>query len=72
MQFNANKTKEVVFSCKKVKAYHPQALLGNDLIKGECHHKHHGMELDSELNFQSYQGSYWEGKKGNWDDKVPA
>ena len=54
MQFNANKTEGVVFSCKKVKPYHPHALLGNDLIKRESHHKHLGMQLDSELNFQSH------------------
>ena len=54
MQFNANKTEGVVFSCIKVKPYHPQALLGNDLIKRESHHKHLGMRLDSELNFQSH------------------
>ena len=70
MQFNGNKTDEVFFYCKKVKPYHPEALLGNDLIKRESHHKHLGMELDSELNFQTHQGSYWEGNKGYWDVKV--
>ena len=54
MQFNANKTEEVVFSCKNVKPYHPKALLGNGLIKRESHHKHLGMQLDSELSFQSH------------------
>ena len=34
IQCTANKTEEVVFSCKKVKPYHHQALLANDLIKG--------------------------------------
>ena len=33
MQFNENKTEEVVFSCKKVKLCSPQALLGNDKLK---------------------------------------
>ena len=54
MQFNANKTEEVVFSCKKVKPHHPQALLGNDVIDRKSQHKHLGMQLDSELNFQSH------------------
>ena len=54
MQFNANKTEEVVFSCKKVKPYHPQALLGTNLIKKESHHKHLGMQLDSKLNFETH------------------
>ena len=54
MQFNENKPEGVVFSCKKVKPYHPHALLSNDLIKRESHHKHLGMQLDSEVNFQSH------------------
>ena len=54
MQFNANKTEEVVFSCKKVKPYHLQALLGNDILTRESHHKHLGMQLDSEVNFHSH------------------
>ena len=54
MQFNANETEEVVFSCEKVKPYHPQAILGNDTIEGRSHHKHLGMQLDSEQNFHSH------------------
>ena len=54
MQFNANKTEQVVFSCKKVKPCHSQALLGNDVIERKSQHKHLGIQLDSELNFQSH------------------
>ena len=54
MQFNASKTEEVVFSCKKVKPSHPPALLGNDIIDRKSQHKHLGMQLDSGLNFQSH------------------
>ena len=32
MQFNANKTEEVIFSCKRQKANHPNLRLGNDAI----------------------------------------
>ena len=54
MQFNANKSKEVVCSCKKVKPCHPPASLGNDNIERKLQHKHLGIQLDSELNFQSH------------------
>ena len=54
MQFNANKTKDVVFSCKKVQPCDPLASLGNDKIERTSQHKHLGMQLDSELNFQSH------------------
>ena len=54
MQFYAYKTEDVVFSCKKVKPCHPQALLGNGVIERKSQHTHIGMQLDSELNFQSH------------------
>ena len=54
MQFNANKSEEVVFSCKKVKPCDPQALLDNDKIGRKSQHKHLGIQLDSELDFQSH------------------
>ena len=54
MQFNVNKTEEVVFSCKKTKPFHPHLLLGNDEVQRKSEHKHLGMQLDSELNFLSH------------------
>ena len=54
IQCNGNKNEEVVFSYKKVKPCYPQALLGNDIIERKPHHEHLGIQLDSELNFQSH------------------
>ena len=54
MQFDVNKTEEVVFSCKKIKPFHPHLLLGNDEVERKSQHKHLGMRLDSELNFLSH------------------
>ena len=54
MQFNANKTEVVVFSCKKVKPCHPQTFLVKDILERKSQHKHHGTQPDSELNFQSH------------------
>ena len=44
MQSNASKTEEVVFSCKKEKPSHPQAILGNDIIERKSKHKHLGIK----------------------------
>ena len=54
MQFDANKTEEVVFSCKKRKPFRPHLLLGNDEVERKSEHKNLGMQLDSELNFLSH------------------
>ena len=54
MQFNGNKTEEVVFSSKKMKTVHPHLLLGNDEVVRKAEHKHLGMQLDPELNFLSH------------------
>ena len=54
MQFNANKTEEVVFSWKKRKPFHPHVLLGSDEVERKSEHKQLGMQLDSELNFLSH------------------
>ena len=54
MQFNENKTEEVIFSCKKRKPFHPHLLLGNDEVERKSEHKHLGMKLDSKLNFLSH------------------
>ncbi len=51
MQFNTDKTEEVVFSTKLARIFHPPLVLGNDQIKKEDEHKHLGMILDSKLNF---------------------
>ena len=54
MQFNADKTVELIFSTKRVKAIHPPLLLGNDMVNEKAEHKHVGMVLDSKLDFQSH------------------
>ena len=54
MQFNAEKTEEVIFSTKRARIVHPPLTLGNDEIKRESEHKHLGMILDSKLNFQNH------------------
>ena len=54
MQFNANKTEEVIFSCKRQKPNHPNLRLGNDAIASKNEHKHLGLILDSKLDFQSH------------------
>ena len=53
MHFNAEKTEEVVFSCKRYKPNHPPLLLGNDQVAQKMEHKHVGVILDSKLDFQS-------------------
>ena len=50
MQFNADKTEEVIFSTKRLKLPHPPLHLGNELTE----QKHLGMILDSQLTFQSH------------------
>ena len=54
MQFNADKTEEVIFSWKKSRPCHPVLKLGNDEIKTSLEHKHLGMTLDNKLGFQSH------------------
>ena len=54
MQFNADKTAELIFSTKRVKPLHPSLLLGNDVVTEKAEHKHLGMVLDSKLDFQSH------------------
>ena len=54
MQFNANKTEEVIFSCKRQKLNHPNLILGNDAIASKNEHKHLGLIPDSKLDFQSH------------------
>ena len=54
MLFNADKTEEVIFSCKRLKPNHPPLLLGNDEVAQKIEHKHLGVILDSKLDFQSH------------------
>ena len=54
MQFNADKTEEVIFSCKRNKPIHPGLKLGEEVIASKLEHKHLGVILDSKLNFKSH------------------
>ena len=54
MQFNADKTEEVIFSCKRNKPIHPGLKLGDEVIGSKLEHKHLGVILDSKLNFKSH------------------
>ena len=53
MEFNADKTEEVIFSAKKQQPFHPSIEPGNQIITRKNEHKHLGVILDSKLNFQS-------------------
>ena len=52
MQFNTEKTEEVIFSTKRIKPDHPPLKLGDDVISQTLEHKHLGMVLDSKLDFK--------------------
>ena len=54
MQFNADKTEEVIFSCKRNNPIHPGLKLGEEVIASKLEHKHLGVILDSKLNFKSH------------------
>ena len=54
MQFNAEKTEEVIFSTKRKKPNHPALMLGGDEVVRKTEHKHLGMILDDSLNFKSH------------------
>ena len=54
MQFNANKTEEVIFSCKGQNPKHRNVRLGNDAKASKNEHKHLGLILDSKLDFQNH------------------
>ena len=47
------KTKEVIFSTKRTKSFHPPLSMDNIEISCVNEHKHLSMTLDSQLNFQS-------------------
>ena len=54
MEFNPDKTQEIVFTQKQKQPYHPPLLLGNCKIAVKNEHKHLGLILDSKLNFQQH------------------
>ena len=54
MQFNCDKTEEVIFSVKRSKTEHPSLKLGLDEVARKDEHKHLGQILDSKLNFKSH------------------
>ena len=54
MKFNADKTEEVAFSCKRKMPVHPTLKLGSSDRSAKIEHKHLGMILDSKLDFQSH------------------
>ena len=53
MEFNADKSEEIIFSTKRKQPFHPPIELGNQAIVRRNKHKHLGVILDSKLNFQS-------------------
>ena len=54
MKLNADKTEEVVYSCKREKSIYPVLKLGDEIISTKSEHKHLGFVLDSKLNFKSH------------------
>ena len=54
MQFNCDKTEEVIFSVKRSKTEHPSLKLGLDEVARKDEHKHLGLILDSKLDFKSH------------------
>ena len=57
MQFNPDKNKQaiqVIFSQKKDAVIHPPVFLNRSEVAVKTEHKHLGMILDSEFNFQSH------------------
>ena len=54
MQFNADKTEEVIFSKTRNKPDHPILMLGSDEVSRKNEHKHLGIILHYKLNFQRH------------------
>ena len=54
MQFNCDKTEEVIFSVKRSETDHPSLKLGLDEVARKDEHKHLGLILDSKLDFISH------------------
>ena len=53
MEFNVDKTKEIIFSTKRQQPFHPWIELGSQIITRKNEHKYLGITSDSKLNFQS-------------------
>ena len=53
MEFNTDKSEEIILSTKRKQPFHPPIELGNQAIVRWNKHKHLGVILDSRLNFQS-------------------
>ena len=47
MQYNSDKTEEVIFPVKRYKTEHPSLNLGLDEVARKDEHKHLGLILDS-------------------------
>ena len=54
MQFNAEKTKGVIFFAKRVKPQHPHLTIGREAIARKTEHRYLGMVLDVKLNYKSH------------------
>ena len=54
MQFNTDKTEEVIFSCKRLKPTHPPLSMGTNAIIIKPEHKHLGLTSGSKVNFESH------------------
>ena len=64
MQFNADKTEEVIFSTKRLKPPHPPLHLGDEEVTRLTEHKHLRMILDSQLTFQSHFREVLKARRG--------
>ena len=53
MEFNADKSEDIIFSTKRKQPFHPPIELGRQSIVRENEHKHLMIISDSKLNFQS-------------------
>ena len=54
MHFNAEKTEENILSTKRNKPDHPILMFGGDKVVKTTEHKHMGIALDEQLDFQSH------------------
>ena len=54
MQFNCDKTEELIFSVKRSKIEHLSLKMGLDVVIRKDENKHLGLILDSKLNFTSH------------------
>ena len=53
MEFNADRSEEMIFSTKRKQPFHPLIELGSLAIVRKNVHKHFGVILDSKLKFKS-------------------